>query len=223
MGSFLFLSLFRKVQGNWCDCAYPSAIVFLSWTFCEGRTRLFRWMPIGAAVAALLIIPIVMIPVAQEKGFGNIPYKWNPFRHNMGWEGISKALEDHGYDVEKNFLFSSKYQMSSILSFYGPEQKRAYFFNIHHIRRNQFSFWPGMKENEGGKDGYYIIIENEPYLSQHMGQIGKYVQELSPYFVHVEFVTMVPLFEANGQVTKGAMIFKGVGYNGKVPDEVDRW
>ncbi len=222
-GGFLFLSMFKKVQGNWGDFAYPSGIVFTAWIFCEQRSNWRRWLSISAVTSLFLIMGMLSIPSLQSYSIGNIPYKINPFRHNVGWKTLDAHLIESGYNVSDNFIFSSKYQMSSILSFYGPEQRRAYFFNIHGIRKNQFSFWPGMPEEQIGKDGFYVIAENQPHLNSHMEQIPHYIELLSPYFTKVEFVRMAPLFEANGTIAKGALIFKGTNYNGKVPEESDRW
>jgi hypothetical protein len=152
-----------------------------------------------------------------------IPYKINPFRHTLGWDDLGLELQSAGYNSEEDFLFSSKYQISSILSFYGPDQKRAYFFNLFGVRKNQFSFWPQMAEEQNGKDGFFVIVENAPHLNKHLNDVDDYVEALKPYFDNVEYLGVKPLFYSYGEVVKGALIFKCRRYLGGSPGEVEKY
>ena len=112
--------------------------------------------------------------------------------------------------------------MASLLSFYGPEKKRAYFFNLGQSRKNQFSYWPQMAAQEVGKSGYFAISENVeaealPWYESH------YLERLAPYFARVEYVGAYPLFEAYGKPVKHLILFKGVGYNGTFPKDPEKW
>jgi hypothetical protein len=113
--------------------------------------------------------------------------------------------------------------MTSILSFYGEEQKRAYFLNIYGVRNNQFSYWPSMADEQKGKTGFYVRSENAPHLKKHMANTEEERRNLLPYFNEVEFVGTYPLFDAYGEMVKGALVFKCVGYNGKIPAESHRF
>lgn len=217
------MSIFMKMQGNWAIYAYPTAFVLLGWYVTEGLSRKITWLAAGLALSAIVCAAVFSIPYVQSRGSGEtfkIPYKINPFRHNVGWQQLVPALKEVGYDENKDFLFGDKYQTTSVLSFYGPDQNRAYFFNLQGSRKNQFSFWQGMAEKEKGKRGFFVVVENEPHLNnpdlpeQHM-------KRLEPYFEKVRFLGIRPLFEAYGKVVKGALIFEGEGYNGEVPAETD--
>lgn len=215
------MSIFKKMQGNWCDFAYPTAIIFLCWFAFEitkrGNIRIY----VGSVLSFLLVLGAFSIPFLQSADI-SIPYNWNPFRHNVGWTNLSLALLDAGYDPKTEFLFGDKYQISSILSFYGEDQKRAYFLNLHGIRKNQFSFWPGMEKEQKGKTGYFVITENSPQLEKQQEHLVKYyTDKLKEYFSEVHYLGMKPLFESNHKVLKGALIFKCIDYNGKVPPETD--
>lgn len=215
------MSLLTKVQGNWCDFAYPTAIVFLAWFAFEAVDWGRRWIQAGLLISVFLAAAILAIPITQSNDLfpmAKIPYRINPFRHMVGWDKLENAILQVGYNPEKDFLFSSKYQISSILSSYGPEQKRAYFLNLFSTRKNQFSFWPSMSEEQIGNDGYYIVAENEPHLAKQLDQIEGYIETLSPYFDKVTFEGVAPLFQSYGTLSKGAMIFKCIGYNGKEPE-----
>ena len=223
LSGLLFFSIFIKVQGNWGDFLYPSAFVVLAW-FVDTRERWRNLIKFGAfASSVLLSFFVIMISYTQTLNIFPgivIPYKYNAFRHNIGWTQLKDMFKNIEYNEDEEFLFSSKYQMSSILSFYGPKQKRAYFFNIFSVRNNQFCYWPGMEEEQIGKNGLFVIVENTPHLQKHIENAPNYLEKLSPYFQKVDFLGSFPLIELQGQPCKSALIFKGILYNGASPEKV---
>ncbi len=235
-GSIAFLSLtigtlcsfFIKIQGNWVIFAYPTAFVLLSWyVFEEGKARQ-RWLAGGLALSVIVSSILLTIPKIQSSGFMgkeiSIPYRMNPFRHNVGWDNLKIALEKSGYDLKTDFLLSHTYQTTSILSFYGPEQKRAYFINLTGRRKNQFSFWPGIEQEQQGKKGFFIVVENIPQLTRNLDEmIETYSKEMASYFETVRFVDTYPLFFAYDKMAKGALIFECTNYNGMLPPNTDQY
>lgn len=215
------MAFFQKMQGNWADYAYPTGIIILCWYACEVTKTGKRWLKAGVILSVLLCGIIFSITYIQAHSLFNrfeIPYKINPFKHNVGWNRISTILQEAGYDPKREFLFGDKYQISSLLSFYGPQQQRAYFLNIHGIRHNQFSFWPSMAEEQLGHTGYFVWAENMPHLQKELEEkIIFYFKALRPYFRDVEFLGLYPLFNAYDKMAKGALIFKCIEYNGKEP------
>jgi len=199
----IFLSLFKKILGNWCVFAYPSAAIFLAWYLCERVSLGKVWLKIGIAFSLLLCLIMLLTPLKNRV-----------FKHNVGWENLNYSLTKTGYNPQTDFVFGDKYQASSLLSFYGPQQKRAYFLNINKTRKNQFSFWPGMDKEQLKKTGYLVITENYP----HNLKINPdhTVDKLSPYFANVTYLGKTSLLSEK----KEAFIFKGEEYNGKLPDEV---
>lgn len=218
---FALFSLFKKMQGNWCDFIHPCGLVFLSWYACESVKWGKKWLQAGLALSLFLTGFIFSIPYFQSNNIAlagfQIPYKWNPFRHNLGWDRLAFKLDQLGYESGHNFLFGDKYQTSSILSFYNSGQKRAYFLNLHGIRLNQFSFWPGMEEEQVGMTGYFVLPENSPTFSDI--ERKKYLGLLQDYFKEVELVAIEPLFFSYERPVKSAMIFRCRGYNGKIPEK----
>ncbi len=211
----LFLACFNKMQANWGIYIYPTAVLLLCWYAVTELRYGKRWLFFGTALSLFLSSIVISLPSIQSNSYFSqvkIPYKINMFRHNLGWDALHTALREIQYDAEEHFLFSHKYQMTSILSFYGPGQKRAYFLNIKGNRKNQFSFWPSMKEEQQGKTGFFVVAENRPHCNAE-----EYIQELSPYFEKVELALQRPIFYAYTAPQKSVLILKCHNYNGTLP------
>lgn len=205
------MAINQKMQGNWVAFAYPTGMVLLAWYTIEQVTWGKKWMKLGVIVSAILSLIALALPLS-----GVLPYKMNPFKHNLGWKQMEKVIVDAGYDPDKDFLFGDKYQLSSLLSFYSPQQKLAYFLNLNGARKNQFSYWPSMPE---GKDGYFVLVENVPHLASLRENNNQ--QILQAYFSHVEFLGVKPLIEEGNKTVKEAAIYKCLQYNGKTPLETE--
>lgn len=221
LGTVSSMALFMKMQGNWGIFAYPTAFVVIGWYACETTPSAKKWLIGGIALSVILCGFALSIPYLQLRNVLSetiLSYKFNPFRHNVGWGALQRELKAAGYNPQQDFLFSDKYQTASILSFYGEAQKRAYFLNISGARKNQFSFWPGMDREQRGKRGFFVVTENAPKLTLEASVIiDRYQKLLQPYFEQVRFLGMKPLFYANGKVAKGAFIFECKDYLGLVP------
>jgi len=217
----IITACFMKIQGNWLIFAYPTAFVFLAWYAGEGTKK--KVLIGGVALSVILNTFVYSIPYIQANSVLSsvpLPYRINPFRHNLGWHRLTPILTVVGYNPDTDFLFGDKYQTASILSFYGPQQKRAYFLNLNGARKNQFSFWPGMPEEQKGEKGFFIVLENTPQLVDATLK-DKYLELLRPYFNNVHYIGTSPLFWAYDNVVKGALIFECQGYNGQSPTTPD--
>lgn len=227
LGLFLTLSIFNKMQANWALYAYPTGVIVLSWFCVEVPTWGKKWAIGGMALSLIMVIGAISIPYIQQRALlpsKSIPYKVNPFRHSLGWNNLYLALQELKEEKNTTFLFSDTYQMTSILSFYNPQKKRAYFLNIDGKRKNQFSFWDQMKDQETHNNGYYVWYQNTPdFMNNYTHRIEQHIAKLAPYFESVEFIKAVPLFSAYGTVTKGALIYKCNGYNGNMPQDPNKY
>lgn len=218
---YIVFSFFQKMQPNWALYLYPIGFVVAAWWAC-GKQTASKWLPIGTCLSVLFVAVALAIPWMQSKGYFQIPYKANPFRQNLGWDRIATILFQAGYHPDEHFLFADKYQTTSLLSFYGPAQQRAYFFNLGQQRKNQFLYWPGMQEYEVGQTGIFVVFENVneqdlPWFETH------YTERLSPYFSHVEYLGSYPLFTANGKSVKFALLFRVENYNGRIPKTLEKY
>jgi Dolichyl-phosphate-mannose-protein mannosyltransferase len=201
LGLFLMVSLStrQKIQGNWSVFVYPTAWIIVVWAVSQAR----RWLQAGIACSIILMGIVLSSPKTAI-----LPYAKSSFKHNLGWHALPKVLDALGYDPTKHFLVSDKYQTTSELGFYSLGQQRAYFLNLHGIRNNQFSYWPNLQEEQKGKAGYFIWIENSPHWQKEReSRLNFYAQTLPSYFKKVEFLGFIPLIQEGSQITKAMMIF----------------
>lgn len=211
-GFYTLASCVQKLQGNWAIHLAPVGFIFLAYG------ARWAWMSWGGLLSLSVTTLTFFLPFLQVNELLPLPYKINPFRHNLGWEGISPSLREAGYDPQVHFLFADKYQNASILSFYSEEQTRAYLLNLFQRRKNQFSYWPSLKEEQLGKTGYFVVIENAPGLHENPeGLVKMYIEKLSPFFEQVEHIRLAPLISFRGKMWKGMWIFRCERYNGEEP------
>lgn len=199
-------SLFKKIQGNWVVFAYPTAAVLVAWVASR------RWLIAGLTTSIAISLFFLSLPKS-------LPYRSSPFVHNMGWNALQAELNLLGYDPDKHFLLSDKYQMSSLLSFYSDGQKRAHFLNMQNSRKNQFSFWPGLEK--APEQGFFVLAENIPYLDHIEKTIQHEKEDLEKYFLTVEYVGKRPLYSTKEEVVKAAIVFKCEGFREISPQEGD--
>ena len=217
---YFIVALFKKLQPNWGIFLYPPATLPVAWFAIERWKKGGVWLHLGSWMSVVFSLFVIAIPFVQKHDLLPIPYRWSPFRQNVGWHHISPALVVAGYDPKKDFLFGDKYQTVSLLSFYGPEQKRAYFFNLHGERKNQFSYWSQMTEE--GKRGFFVVLENRgrdalQWYKEH------YEEQLAPYFQRIEYRGAVPLFTCCKRPVKHALIFCCEGFTGELPMSIEKY
>lgn len=201
--AYIIYACFKKGQGNWCLFAYPSAFVLLAAVWNR------FWISVGLVTSVLLAAIVFFAP---------LPWKINPFRHNLGWERLGEAV---AFDPAKEFLFADKYQITSILHFYNPIQEKAYFFNLLGSRKNQFSY---QSPPQKGLDGIFVVVEAGPRLEEKLkGLPEQYEKLLTPYFQKVHSPERISLFEVDGKSEKAALIFRCENYSGTLPIDPQKY
>lgn len=209
---FFGLSFFQKIQGNWSLALLPTGIILIGWMASEKLV----WVKMGVGTSMLIL--------SLATFSSSVPYRMNPLKHNIGWPALEEKLEAIGYNPKEHFLVSDKYQTTSLLSFYSGGQKRAYFMNLQGARKNQFSYWPSLQEEQQGKTGYFIWVENSPHWERDLDtKKAFYAHELSKYFHGVDFIGEVSLVEQNDKTMKGALIFRCQDSNGKIEEQTGRY
>ncbi len=219
---YFALCFFKKMQPNWAAYLYPPGLALIAWVACERIKRGALWLYLGTVLSIIMVAALFAVPWLQSSNILPLPYKLNPFRQSVGWLKLAPALSEAGYNPHEDFLFSDKYQNTSLLSFYAPAQKRAYYFNISQTRKTQFSYWPQMHEREVGKTGFFVVLQNMPE-SDAPWYITHYQKRLKPYFEHVAYKGAYPLFSAGGIPVKFALIFECMNYSGLAPIEPEKY
>jgi 4-amino-4-deoxy-L-arabinose transferase-like glycosyltransferase len=214
----LIWSCCAALNANWFVWLYPLAAVVACAVVREA------WLRWACLVALLCSAFALTIPYLQKNDRGpHMPWKWNPLLQTAGWEHLTKPLDAVGYDPEKHFLVADTYQMASLLSFYSPGQKRAYFLNLNHRRRNQFSYWPQVTD-EVGKAGLFVVSLDGMSEAQPLLQVAEaYEQRLAPYFERVELLGLAPLWAAYGEVVRVALFFEVARPTGRLPSSSSRY
>lgn len=212
---FMIYACFRKGQGNWCLFIYPAVFVVLAAAFQEKS----KWLLAGVLLGILMTVFAFALPLIQKQSKW-LPWKINPFRHNLGWEEFQQIP----FDPTKEFLLADKYQITSLLSFYSPDQTQAYFFNLLGTRKNQFSYWPGPNVAMRGRDGLFFVVENAPNLNEKLTKLElTYPALLKPYFESVASAERIPLFKSEGEPVKTALMFRCQGYRGNLPADPEKY
>lgn len=209
--AYVALSCFKKLQGNWCVFAYPPVMVLIGW-WVSKRVLARFWWGVTLMVCFFGIIGALLLPT-----FPLLPYGLNPWKQLLGWNKLPAALTRAGWR-EGEFLFADNYQTASLLSFYNPTQQRAYFLNLHGHRKNQFSYWPQMKDQQLGKDGFFIWTADLHKEASKTQRIERERVDLLEYFEEVDFLGEQTLYPG-----KSVFIYRCIRYNGKVPEAPARF
>lgn len=205
---FWLLSFFEKAQGNWALLFMPFAALSAA---AVGKMRILK---ISLLLSTLLSVIMLFLPLLERHERTAIPYRFNLFKDAMGWDLLKTVLAEL---PPADFFFSNTYQMASLISYYGPGQKRAYLLNVDQRRHSHFSFMPSLKDEQKGKNGYFVRLEEKPF--DRTSVINKIGGQLAPYFASVELVGIYPLFTVDGKAVKWIVVFKCYAYNGLEPSK----
>ena len=218
----LVVAACKKIPGNWAVVSFPFAFALLGKGLEKFSSRFCLFVKIGIFVSVLMVGGVFgFLHYAKHH---LIPYRKIPFKEGLGWSQLSSGLENLDAYVESEFLFSDTYQGTSIASFYGPTQKRAYFFNIHGLRKNQFCFWPTMKDNEYKNNGLFItFIDGERLLDRVENVAKERKKVLSQYFRKVISLGHIVLLENALGPLKAAVVLRCIEYNGTEPVQPEKY
>lgn len=210
--AMLLLSCTRKMQGNWA--VLPQVMLFPLLGVSVARRRAWQGRPLAIAIG----IALAMQFLAMATPFlGKQTLAICPFKQGMGNGHIASTLTEAGFAPEHAFLFSDRYQTTSQLWFYGPLQQKAYFFNIHGLRQNQFCYWPGMEDECRGKDGWFVAMIPISEQGSVNHRIRNWRRALRPYFERLSKPIVRPLASADATPVRLMIMIPCFGYTGKTP------
>lgn len=229
-GGLLLLSFFSRVQGNWALIANGAFFVFVG----LGIYYVISHRSFSPQKKGLILYSSIFFSLFTQLFAFCIhmaPYDWavriSPLRQGIGMrEGIQNALLKMEYSyadiaAKKVFLFSDRYQNIAQLEFYAPSNpSEIFFFNIHGIRLNQYSFRSFDRELYTGADGLFVAII--PFRECNMldMRVKRFQEQLAPYFLQVSFVGLQQLKTVSGLPVRAMLLFRCERYNGKDLPEV---
>jgi undecaprenyl-diphosphatase len=161
--AYLFVSVQTKVQANWPVAAYlPLMLVTVGLILTKWR----EWGPLAkrwalAFLGFALVLAGAVSVVAHDTslldrwGFP-LELKLDPTVRVMGWKELGARVGEVAKTMPQPvFLFSSRYQVTSELSFYVEGRPRAYTVNLGR-RLSQYDFWEGPERLEGWNAVYVL-------------------------------------------------------------------
>jgi len=211
-GGLFLVSCFRKVQGNWAVAAEVILFPFVGITL-HRKPAWQGWPFITACLVSIFMQALLWI----GPYYGGTLLSCNPLKKAMGGDQIAGALIRAGYRPDQDFLFSDRYQSTSQTWFYNPTQQKTYFFNIHGLRHNQFSYWPGMPEEAVGKTGYFVALIPVKEARNFKQRAKKFSTLLAPYFSKLSPAQKVWLTTRFGERVRCMILIKAENYNGTAP------
>jgi hypothetical protein len=218
LGGYLIASIFTKIQPNWALFALPTGLVWMVYCADQNLKKMTLYFYIGITSSLLLCSLVLSVPYLQRHNLKMgtaIPWKWNVFRHQLGWERLEPTIKNESVD----FLFCHTYQMVSLVSFYSPKQEPAFFFNLEGRRKNQFDFWekPAWSTEDTGLFIAYTEDDNIEFARRN------YLLHLGEYFENVDFIGDASLFNSYGHSVKKSLSFRCKGFRGIYPEEVSKY
>lgn len=213
-GGMLFISCFRKAQGNW---GVLGVLFLFPLMGCYLKETTKKWLLPAATLFSLLLQAIFLL----GPYFGGVLLKKNPLQHGLGLKKIAPVLLESGY-TPQDFLFSDRYQTVSLAWFYGPEQKKTYFFNISNVRHNQFCFWPGMEQECLQKNGFFISLVPASERKSLEHRAHNLQKKLEKHFAHVDKPIIRPL-HTHKMTTNYLIVIRTQKYLGSTPEQKEAY
>lgn len=214
---YLALSLFKRTRIYWPLYLYPPGCLLIVWVATK-QLKSSKWLLYGTGLSLFIILASIGIQQGQQNQRISIAKYGKMYAQYVGWHQLADALKKAGYESKSHFLFGDRYHTASLLSFYYPDQKKAYVFNLEGLKRSQFFYWPQMWQKEVGKTGFFITFLNqskaEPSITDE-----NYQGLLEPYFDGVAYKGAFPLYVDKNGAGKYALIFECRDYNGTYPED----
>jgi undecaprenyl-diphosphatase len=147
---YTFKSLQGKVQANWALIAYITALI-ASADFYVQKVPMKKSLRIAFIIA--FIMAFSLTAVTHYPAQLNLPDKMDPSFRLRGWKELGERVGEIYEDMTSSgkrevFIFSDRYQVSSELAFYVPDNPRVYCINLGR-RMNQYDIWDGFERLPG--------------------------------------------------------------------------
>ena len=151
MAFFVYTGLKSKVEANWPQIAYITAMIFVA-EYIRGNSRRIKWVAGPSAFLAILVI-------LQSLSFVlPLPPKADISRRLHGWTQMGQILQKVDIETERKACFVGQgAPLAALLGFYGklPPERVA---EIH--KGGNFRFWWKDRSLPKGSDIVYVDTNN---------------------------------------------------------------
>jgi 4-amino-4-deoxy-L-arabinose transferase-like glycosyltransferase len=153
---YTLLSLGGAGEANWAAPSYITGAVLLAAFFLPRlslpRARLLRGL-------AVLAFALALFECAFLHGFLDLPLPpgKNPLNRVRGGRDLASQVQAWREQTGAEIVIGNKYGVASLVAFYLPDQPQP-FLPTHRGMLNQFSFWPGYREQAAfqGKSALFV-------------------------------------------------------------------
>lgn len=156
-GGYAWISLNKTANGNWTAPALLAGLILgAAWITrqIERKGPIWRWVAMVGLVVGLL-------ETALLHDFLPLHFKNNPLDRAKGWKDLAGEAEKVRRQIGADFVIADEYQTASLLSFYLPDQPRAFTPDWPQIM-TQYSLWPSYREKyPTGSTGLYVAEQPE--------------------------------------------------------------
>jgi hypothetical protein len=156
--AYAWISFNKTANGNWTAPALVAGLLLgAGWALqkWDERRMVWRWV-----MAVALLIGFVETALLHD--FLPIHFKNNPLDRAKGWADLAGEAEKVRKRIGADFVVADEYQTASLLSFYLPDQPRAFTPDWPQMM-TQYSIWPSYREKfSSGSTGLYVAEQPNP-------------------------------------------------------------
>jgi hypothetical protein len=138
---YAWISLNKTANGNWTAPALLAGLILASgWAMQKILigSRLWKWIVVSGLM-------IGFVETALLHDFLPLHFKNNPLDRAKGWKDLAGEAEKVRQQIGADFVIADEYQTASLISFYLPDQPRAFTPDWPQIM-TQYSLWPSYRE-----------------------------------------------------------------------------
>jgi hypothetical protein len=156
--AYAWISFNKTANGNWTAPALVAGLLLgAGWAVqkWDERKMVWRWV-----MAVALLIGFVETALLHD--FLPLHFKNNPLDRAKGWADLAGEAEKVRKRIGADFVVADEYQTASLLSFYLPDQPRAFTPDWPQMM-TQYSIWPSYREKfPSGSTGLYVAEQPNP-------------------------------------------------------------
>ncbi|MCH7397533.1 glycosyltransferase family 39 protein [Belliella sp. DSM 107340] len=169
---FLVMSIFKNVNVNWPAFGMLTLPIIMA-HYLDSASQTWRKYALGSSILTGFVLMILFFPTPFDAvGFKKIlkPSK-DPMNRLAGYRQMGERIDflKDSLNLEKSFVFSDSYHISSEMAFYSQGNPQTFNINLGR-RKNQFDLWPGISQFE--KDGFAGIYITRDLEVQDAVKLG---------------------------------------------------